>query len=72
MKTYIITEKAGHRVAGFRNTGVGTYLTMPEEQAAGALAAEELVLKPGQDEKDEATAKPGRKRAAKAAAAEGA
>lgn len=67
MKTYIITEKAGHRVAGFRNTGVGTYLTMPEERAAGALAAEELVLKPGQEE---TTFKTGRKRGAKAAAAE--
>lgn len=66
MKTYIITENAGRRVAGFRNTGVGTELSMPEEQAAAAIEAGELVLRPGQDE---VAFKSGRKRAPKAAAA---
>lgn len=41
MKDYTITSKAGRRVAGQRNTGVGTTLRLPEDQAA-ALDAGEL------------------------------
>lgn len=39
MPRYIITEKAGRFVAGYRNTGVGTVLEIP------AIAAEyEIIL----------------------------
>jgi hypothetical protein len=61
---YIITSKAGRRVAGRRNGGVGTALDLTEAEAAEALDSGELHL-PGSEEK---AAKPAK--AAKAAKAE--
>lgn len=43
MKTYAITEKAGRYVAGTRNPGVGTTLTLTDKQAEAALRNEEIV-----------------------------
>ena len=43
MKGYIITSKAGRRVAGRRNTGVGTRLILTEDEASAAVDAGELV-----------------------------
>ena len=37
MPRYAITEKAGRIVAGQTNTGVGSVLTLTEEQAAADL-----------------------------------
>lgn len=43
MKAYLITERAGRRVAGQRNNGVGTLLFLDELQAAEAVEAGHLV-----------------------------
>lgn len=43
MKAYLITDKAGRRVAGQRNTGVGTRLFLDKLQAAAAAEAGELI-----------------------------
>lgn len=43
MKTYAITDKAGRYVAGTRNPGVGTTLTLTDKQAEAALRNGEIV-----------------------------
>ena len=42
-KTYTITEKAGRYVAGQRNGGVGTSISLTEKQAEAALRGGEIV-----------------------------
>lgn len=43
MARYLITEKAGRFVAGYRNTGVGTALELPPHAAEYELALGTLV-----------------------------
>lgn len=43
MKSYAITDKAGRYVAGTRNPGVGTTLTLTDKQAEAALRNGEIV-----------------------------
>lgn len=43
MQDYIITEKAGRIVAGHRNTGVGTTLSLTESQAKHELRLGTLI-----------------------------
>jgi hypothetical protein len=43
MPKYLITSRAGRRVAGQRNTGVGTALELSEAAAVVALKAGEIV-----------------------------
>jgi hypothetical protein len=43
MKDFVVTEKAGRIVANRVNNGVGTTLTMTEEEAALAVEAGELI-----------------------------
>lgn len=50
MKSYAITDKAGRYVAGTRNPGVGTHLTLTEKQAEAALRNGEIVEVEAADE----------------------
>lgn len=45
MKQYVITEKAGRFVAGQRNAGVGTVLTLTDKAAEAGLREGALILK---------------------------
>lgn len=56
MNRYIITEKAGLRVAGFNNPGVGTVIEMTPEAAEAELARGAIVAEPEVAEASEAAA----------------
>lgn len=50
MKQYVITEKAGRFVAGQRNAGVGTVLSLTEKAAEAGLREGALIIKKDETE----------------------
>lgn len=51
-KEYVVTEKAGHFVAGVRNPGLGKKVTLTPEQAGFALSMGQLTDPDAQPRKE--------------------